>query len=115
MVERQVNLILQAMALQTRAGGMRATAHVGVEPDAYRRDDERTQRLMASTAWVGGCTSWYKSVTGRVTNNWPTWTVRYWYDTLRLKPSDLKVSRPRPDQPVAQSEGALSGVSAGGD
>jgi cation diffusion facilitator CzcD-associated flavoprotein CzcO len=89
MVERQINLILQAMALQTRATGTGPAPLVGVGVDAYRRDDERTQRLMAATAWVANCTSWYKAASGRVTNNWPTWTVRYWYDTLRLRPADL--------------------------
>jgi cation diffusion facilitator CzcD-associated flavoprotein CzcO len=90
MVERQVNLILQAMAVQTRAGGNGgAPPLVGVGIGAYRRDDARIQHLMASTTWVSACTSWYKSASGRVTNNWPTWTVRYWLDTLRLRPSDL--------------------------
>jgi cation diffusion facilitator CzcD-associated flavoprotein CzcO len=90
MVERQINLVLQALAVQTRAGG-RGPPLVGVDPGAYRRDDERTQRLMASTAWVASCHSWYKTASGRVTNNWPSWTVRYWYDTLRLRPDDLKL------------------------
>ncbi len=90
MVERQINLILQAMALQTRSRGAGA-ALVGVDPAAYRRDDERTQRLMASTAWVAACHSWYKAASGRVTNNWPSWTVRYWFDTLRLRPDDVRV------------------------
>jgi cation diffusion facilitator CzcD-associated flavoprotein CzcO len=102
MVERQVNLILQAMAVQTRAGRRAGpdtdpppAPLVGVGIGAYRRDDERTQRLMASTAWVAGCTSWYKSASGRVTNNWPTWTFRYWYDTLRLRPADVGlINRP---------------------
>ena len=111
MVERQVNLILQALAVQTRAG---RKAHpgtdeppaplVGVGIGAYRRDDERTQRLMASTAWVTGCTSWYKSDSGRVTNNWPTWTFRYWYDTLRLRPADVGLI----DRPKAGPEGSGS-------
>jgi cation diffusion facilitator CzcD-associated flavoprotein CzcO len=85
MVERQINLILQAMALQTRSGGAAGLPVVGVGDDAARRDDERTQRLMARTAWVADCRSWYKDASGRVVNNWPTWTVRYWYDTLHLR------------------------------
>jgi cation diffusion facilitator CzcD-associated flavoprotein CzcO len=89
MVERQMNLILQAMAVQTRATTDETPPLVGVNADAYRRDDERTQRLMQRTAWVANCRSWYKAATGRVTNNWPTWTFRYWYDTLRLRPSDV--------------------------
>jgi len=89
MVERQLNLMLQALALQTDGSGSSTNPLVEVDPEAYRRDDERTQRLMATTAWVGSCHSWYKQASGRVTNNWPTWTVRYWWDTLRLHPSEL--------------------------
>ena len=104
MVERQINLILQAMAVQTRSLGTATAPLVEVAPEAYRRDDRRTQSLMTTTAWVAGCTSWYKNASGRVTNNWPTWTFRYWYDTLRLRPADLGVTgagrgaarRPRP-------------------
>lgn len=91
MVERQINLVLQALALQTRAGDTARLPRVGVDPDAYRRDDARTQRRMAGTAWVAGCRSWYKDASGRVVNNWPTWTVRYWYDTLRLRTRQLGV------------------------
>ena len=99
MVERQVNLILQAMAVQVGAARHQAAPLVGVEEDAYQRDDRRTQRLMAATAWVADCTSWYKSASGRVTNNWPSWTVRYWYDTLRLRPSDLGLAAPAATRP----------------
>jgi hypothetical protein len=96
MVERQVNLVLQALALQLASDergefdGDRGTS-VGVDPVAYRADDERTQGRLAGTAWVAGCRSWYKDASGRVVNNWPTWTVRYWYDTLRLRRSDVRL------------------------
>jgi cation diffusion facilitator CzcD-associated flavoprotein CzcO len=98
MVERQLNLILQALAVQIaalddRPGVGRATPRVEVNAGASRRDDERTQRLMASTVWVSNCRNWYKTASGRVTNNWPSWTVRYWFDTLRLKPDDLGTVR----------------------
>jgi hypothetical protein len=80
------------------------TGRVGVTPEAYRRDDERTQELMAATTWVTGCTSWYKSGSGRVTNNWPTWTVRYWFDTLRLRRSELGPVSP----PTAATTGSAT-------
>ena len=102
MVERQINLILQALALQTRAGRTGGTGDlptVGVTDDSYRLDDERTQRLMAGTAWVAGCRSWYKDASGRVVNNWPTWTVRYWYDTLRLRTHRLGLVPTRTGRP----------------
>jgi cation diffusion facilitator CzcD-associated flavoprotein CzcO len=89
MVERQMNLVLQAMAVQTDATGNSSAPLVGVDPAAYHRDDQRTQRMMAGTAWVANCRSWYKAASGRVTNNWPSWTIRYWWDTLRLRPTDM--------------------------
>jgi cation diffusion facilitator CzcD-associated flavoprotein CzcO len=122
MVERQVNLILQAMALQTGAADGQAAPLIGVGVGAYQRDDQRTQRLMAATAWVANCTSWYKAASGRVTNNWPSWTVRYWYDTLRLRRSDLGLIRPatpraplppRPGQRDETGEGGESATDAG--
>lgn len=96
MVERQVNLVLQALAAQTRASGGETAPLVEVDRDAYDRDDRRTQQRMARTAWAASCTSWYKTTTGRVTNNWPSWTVRYWFDTLRIRPSDLGLIGPKP-------------------
>jgi cation diffusion facilitator CzcD-associated flavoprotein CzcO len=98
MVERQLNLVLQALALQTAASRSTEGPRVAVSPEAYRLDDRRTQRLMAGTAWVAECRSWYKAASGRVTNNWPTWTVCYWYDTLRLRPSELGILAPVPDE-----------------
>ncbi len=94
MVERQLNLVLQALAAQTRAGtaGTAGSApSVVVTEAAYERDDRRTQSLLSRTAWAAGCTSWYKTASGRITNNWPTWTVRYWWETLRLRQEDIGV------------------------
>jgi hypothetical protein len=62
---------------------------VDVKAEAFRRDTDRTQRLMMTTAWAGSCRSWYKTATGRITNNWPSWTLRYWLDTLRVRENDL--------------------------
>lgn len=95
MVERQLNLILQALAAQTRAMTGSGPAIVGVRESAYERDDRHIQRQMGKTAWAAGCTSWYKDATGRITNNWPTWTVRYWWDTLRIRPADFEVVTPK--------------------
>jgi len=91
MVERQLNLVFQALAAQTRATTGPGTAAVAVREAAYERDDRRTQRRMSKTAWSASCTSWYKDAAGRITNNWPTWTVRYWWDTLRIRPDDFEV------------------------
>jgi cation diffusion facilitator CzcD-associated flavoprotein CzcO len=93
MVERQLNLVLQALALQTDAGDTASTGTVEVTSEAFQREDTRIQRLMAGTVWLGPCRSWYKDAAGRVTNNWPTWTVAYWWETLRLATRDLTVQK----------------------
>ncbi|HWE70120.1 MAG TPA: NAD(P)/FAD-dependent oxidoreductase [Acidimicrobiales bacterium] len=92
MVERQLNVVLQALAAQTEAANAGGASTIEVTTDAYDREDARVQRLMTGTTWVNSCRSWYKTASGRVTNNWPTWTVRYWLDTLRLRPGDVKVT-----------------------
>jgi len=91
MVERQLNLVLQALAVQTAAMATAGGAAVGVRDGAYQRDDRRTQRLVGRTAWAADCRSWYKDAAGRITNNWPSWTVGYWRATLRLRPRDFVV------------------------
>jgi cation diffusion facilitator CzcD-associated flavoprotein CzcO len=103
MVERQLNLILQAMALQARAltGASGPAVAVAVSGPAYDRDDRDTQRLVSHTAWAADCTSWYKDAAGRITNNWPSWTVRYWWDTLRIRPDDFVVSTASPPTDAA--------------
>jgi len=94
MVERQLNLVLQALAVQVRTTAGSRAAAVTVRQEAYERDDRHTQRQMAGTAWSAGCTSWYKDASGRITNNWPTWTVRYWWDTLRIRAADFESLSP---------------------
>ena len=45
---------------------------------AYNR---AAQKRMHRTVWEAGCSSWYKDASGKVTNNWPTFTVEYWLAT----------------------------------
>jgi hypothetical protein len=97
MVERQLNLVLQALAVQTRAATETGTAAIAVGAAAYERDDRLTQRRMDKTAWSANCTSWYKDAAGRITNNWPTWTVRFWWNTLRIRSEDFEVMVPEGD------------------
>ncbi len=120
MVERQLNLALQAIAMQVagfddRGDGQVVRPRVEVSEDAYRRDDLRTQALATSTVWVSTCRSWYKSASGRVTNNWPSWTVRYWYDTLRLDRDALGVSTAVRSGPSGRGGPSANGSGGGGD
>jgi cation diffusion facilitator CzcD-associated flavoprotein CzcO len=46
--------------------------------DSYNR---AVQKRMHQTVWEAGCQSWYKTESGKVTNNWPTFTLEYWLAT----------------------------------
>jgi cation diffusion facilitator CzcD-associated flavoprotein CzcO len=46
--------------------------------DAYNGD---LQARMHRTVWEAGCSSWYKTEAGKVTNNWPRFTFQYRRET----------------------------------
>ena len=115
MVEQQVNYVLQALAAVTRAGREQpGGAVVDVTREAAGRQDRRVLDLLAGTAWVGACTSWYKDAAGRVTNNWPTWTLRYWADTVVLRRGDVTVGAPAAPSPTDRADGAAAGAAVPG-
>ena len=64
---------------------------------APRRDGrattQRLQRELAKTAWAAGCTSWYKTASGKVTNNWSGFTVDYWRRTRHPNWHDYRFVR----------------------
>ncbi len=35
------------------------------------------QRRLKQSVWDTGCESWYKTASGKITNNWPHSTIRY--------------------------------------
>jgi hypothetical protein len=48
-----------------------------------RKYNEDVQAELAKSAWAAGCKSWYKTASGKVTNNWSNFTVAYWWRTRR--------------------------------
>ena len=55
---------------------------------------EKVDAGNAGMAWgVPQVTSWYKSETGRVSQNWPFPIVDYWYATVAPEPSDFEIDR----------------------
>jgi cation diffusion facilitator CzcD-associated flavoprotein CzcO len=111
MVERQLNLVLQSLAAQTDAGTSGGVGSVEVTREAYDRDDARVQGLAGGTVWLDSCRSWYKDAAGRLTNNWPGFTVSFWARTLRLDRRDLRVTAPD-RAPAVTAEGVVMGAQA---
>ena len=88
MIEQQVGYI-RTLLEEARRVGARA-----IEPtdEAMAAFQDEIDRATARTVWAGDCHSWYKTDTGRVTNNWPDYTVRY---RSRLRKPDLSEWRLR--------------------
>jgi hypothetical protein len=67
-----------------RSGGL---AYLDVKPQVQRHFNATLQHKLKNTAWDAGCTSWYKTASGKVTNNWCGFTVEYWWHTRRPDPA----------------------------
>ena len=51
--------------------------------EAQARYNASSSAPSRKTAWAAGCSSWYKTASGKVTNNWSGFTVDYWWRTRR--------------------------------
>ena len=99
MLECQVGYVLDC--IRTLAG--RDLAYIDVRPDVMRSYNERLQALLERTVWARTGKSWYKQADGRITNNWSSSTIAYWWRTRRpdLRLYHLKVRVGRADTVVA--------------
>jgi len=77
MIECQVGYVMQCI----RELFARDLDWLDVRPDAQARYNAELQRDLEKTAWTAGCASWYKTASGKVTNNWSGFTVDYWWRT----------------------------------
>jgi cation diffusion facilitator CzcD-associated flavoprotein CzcO len=59
---------------------------IEVRPEAMTRFNAQLQAELGESVWAAGCSSWYMSKTGRVTNNWSGPATRYWWATRRPRP-----------------------------
>ena len=86
MLEAQIHWILEVVRDLVASN----LTSVEVRPEAQDRDDAEVQAAAAGTVWAGDCRSWYKDASGRITNNWPHFTVEYWRRTRRVRRADLR-------------------------
>jgi cation diffusion facilitator CzcD-associated flavoprotein CzcO len=85
MLESQIRYA--ADAVRRLAGNGRAL--LDVRPEVQRRFDEEMQRRLGDSVWAS-CSSWYRTESGRVTNNWPGFMYEYRRRTRRLDPADYR-------------------------
>ncbi len=62
-----------------------------VREEVYEDYNQRVDQANAAMSWgIQGVSSWYKSPTGRVSQNWPFHTVEYWNMTREFKPGEYR-------------------------
>ena len=73
MIEAQVGYLVAAMKALKR----RDAKTLAVTPEAFKRFNVELQADLDKTAWAGSCSSWYKTASGKITNNWSNDTASY--------------------------------------
>lgn len=93
MIECQVAYVLQCIRRLADAG----PGWLEVRPEAQARYNAEIQRRLEGTVWTTSCGNWYKTASGRVTNNWPGSTLAYWLRTRHPDFADFTLApRGRP-------------------
>lgn len=73
MIEAQVGYVVDAMRELKR----RKAKALTVTPAAFKQFNVELQADLDKTAWAGSCSSWYKTASGKITNNWSGDTATY--------------------------------------
>jgi len=60
-----------------------------VREDVIAEHNRKLQEKLDNTVWSWGCSSWYHTADGRITNNWPSTNTRYHQLTRKAEPRDF--------------------------
>ena len=55
--------------------------------------NEAIQRQAAGYAWMSSCNNWFKTASGKLVNNWPSPTLRFFVLTRFLDASNYQITR----------------------
>jgi cation diffusion facilitator CzcD-associated flavoprotein CzcO len=89
MLESQFRYVLGAVHRIAATG-----TPLDVRPEVQRRFADWVRHRLATTVWERGCTSWYRTASGRNTTNWPDFTFAYRARTRRFDPAAYRAVEP---------------------
>jgi cation diffusion facilitator CzcD-associated flavoprotein CzcO len=107
MLERQIAYALACIRrLAEHPGGS-----LDVRPEVEATSTAEVQRRLSRTVWAASCHSWYKTASGKITNNWSGPTLSYWRQTWRPRFADYDERvAPASTGPVAELAGHSGGA-----
>ncbi len=86
MIEQQVDCVRSVIAEMME----RDAAAAEVDEAAMRRFREEMADALGDTVWSEDCSSWYKNAAGRITNNWPDYSINYRRRLRHRRPEDIR-------------------------
>lgn len=95
MIESQIRYVMEALRLLDRENLATAEVRSQVQT-AFNRD---LQARLSKMVWSADCTNWYKTASGKSTNNWPGYTFAYRAATRSIRASDYLLT-PRKAAPT---------------
>ncbi len=89
MLESQIHYVQQCIA----AIDSQKLRSLEVRSLVQTNFNDRVQSKISDTVWNKGCHSWYKTESGKNTNNWPGFTFNYRRQTEKLDLNDYDIVR----------------------
>ena len=89
MLESQIHYVQQCIA----AIDSQKLRSLEVRSFVQTNFNDRVQSKISDTVWNKGCHSWYKTESGKNTNNWPGFTFNYRRQTDKLDLNDYDIVR----------------------
>ncbi|MCC5954306.1 MAG: NAD(P)/FAD-dependent oxidoreductase [Acidimicrobiia bacterium] len=90
MVERQVDYLVGLIGAMATTG----VRWVDVRPEVMATYNKELADELSTTVWDAGCSSWYKTDSGRITTNWPGYTFEYWWRTAAVDLDEYQTADP---------------------
>jgi len=87
MLESQVHYVMQCVRLLLDSG----LHFMDVKTDRQSEYAASIQKQLKGSVWESGCASWYKTASGKNTNNWPGFTFSYRLMTRTLDLQDYEL------------------------
>ncbi|MCG8518595.1 MAG: NAD(P)/FAD-dependent oxidoreductase [Pseudomonadales bacterium] len=84
MLESQIRYVMQCVRLLQDPG----LHYIDVKAERQRDYVSGLQHQLSHSVWESGCDSWYKTASGRNTNNWPGFTFSFRLMTSKLDLQD---------------------------
>ena len=88
MLESQARYVVGAVRALARSG----VRWMDVREHVQGKFNAEIQSRLSDSVWTAGCTSWYRTESGKVTNNWPGFTLEYRRRTRRPELADYRLA-----------------------